>query len=486
MRLKTNQYCLLREIFIVLHDEVVEKFELKCNNENIDPEEIDKYQKYGYGKFNLKDKLSITRDIRENERVRAFFQGNGEEKDPKNNLKNLYAGDYLNKRRTFAKKDHVIYLSGIYKKVFFLYLGYEDLDDFLKKSPKLIANKDLVDQQRALIEGIKDPDKVSPNTVVYDCLYYSKWRGYVYRQELTINFTEGLIQNSTGKAYPIKAKDKFKRDIKDVEKYYKGDAILKNNRLYVYLTTEDNTEFLDLNIIVGVPPIQDIKMQNLFMGAYVGNSRSGEIICGEVFLLKQRQGKDYKKLLKHLRELLKMQQHQFRISGSPFSIEKVKELTHNLGTELVNEHKGEYRLFTINGELKLVEFGIKIKSNFVCEIQANNHGIVEKYEGRIVVVRNKICLLEIRTKNDFYTRDISSVYFDSDLDNYKAIKYHSGSFLLIHTDAIIHQGKCLLIKGKSKYQGVYEEKNNLDKDAELIYQLFRHPQRHKKPRLSFS
>lgn len=498
MSKEKTAYRLLPEVFNLLLQEVEKKFEADCKKKNFKyknlKRELKYSQYYGYGAVDYDKKPSITRSMRNSEAVIEacieYYERNSdseiEVKELRRIVNNLNFGDYLNKRRTSAKKGEIIKLTGIYQDVFFRYLEkqYYDFDDFLTKSEVFEdeKNQELKVQQIELNKGSTNP---SPqNKVTYGCYFYSKFRERVYVQKLDVNYTKGLLSYQNQNLYYAEAKEIFAKDIPDAAKSYKGKATKRQNRLYIDLKTDSNHDLIEeLNIILFLAPRSDIKSQKVLEGAYIGNSRNGDIICGEVLLIKQEKGVKTPILDKRIKQLLMLKKGQIRIERKYLEMKNLYKRAEKIGIKTLTKFKKDkkkhrYRLFIIADKGDLVEFKIYIKKDYYCFIRAVHNKVDKEYKGTIYIVNDKICVhnIEDRESKGLKKEFIAALHFNSNpkgvLDD---IPYYEGEFLLTRENAPTRSSDCIIFHApkKPKFIGRYTSEVKKDEIAQEAFDLLR-------------
>ncbi|GEM_PF-6391620 len=261
MQIKLTNY-----VFNVLYSEIINVFESYCRSQNLTIPKTDR-EKYGYDGYE-NSKNSIVFAMRENS------------VDKNINGKYLY-----NCYRNFNKRKEITF-TNFYANIFFNYIGYKNIYDFLEKYAEL-NEKEKNHQLRllensfsqktssdlsifSLIQNLYQDFSISEseNLTVYAVYRWSNTRGEVKVRQVN-------IYNWQKAVYILFDKNRNK------QMWYKGIIIDSGNFQYLLLGDKFRKFF---NIIL---TSNHSEHKNILFGIYNGVSEdSGKPVCGEIIFRK--------------------------------------------------------------------------------------------------------------------------------------------------------------------------------------------------------
>ncbi len=413
----TQSIPVTQNIFIRLHDALLKKFKEAHRDENI--EQLPRYVMYGYKiQKHQEEKPTLIKDILSNSDVKAFLTEKYGEKDNKK----IIDGYYLKTRYQdcLLNRKSVIKVADSYAYIFFLYLGYNNIFQWLEILKKEAQDK----EDPELLEDIKlqiatlNPEKVhSDYNISYDCYYYSTHRKNIYK--LTFQFDLIPIASepspSVGVAFPkykVIAEEQFMKVSRYTRDIYKGFATIKDDVLYIDLESTGKKENLYIVLPIMEKAYFNEKKMNLVLGSYTGRSHTQHIISGEIVMHRPEKDESLKAEQEDkdvplfIRNYLFARQFQNRAIQIAYDKEILERLASELGRgpSLVRLTKQKYfRVFVINDSKKgtgydLVEMSLEIEEDFSFIMRSPKR----KFTGLIMFKQNNLFTFQGETHSTYF------------------------------------------------------------------------------------
>lgn len=391
---------LSRSVFLLLHEMVLDKFQFNCEEEGYAFHKFGNYQIYGYADY-ARNKPNLPSSILKNQRVKAYLDKvtatRKTNKHPEVNGQYLYSRFVRMRANEYAPP---VALASIYSRIYFLYLGFEDLEDFLdddeikaKLKPEALAVQRLLmqeDQKVALPQFLHK----------YGFAYYSKKLQGIYIVELSINFTPGVVAPLVSDQYPS-----FQVNAVEItppldarRKHYQGNAFYDRQALCINLEATDDKE--NLFAILTAQKFEDLQTAPYFEGSYVGRSRENEAISGKAFLYKVAEGKSSKEVPPLIKKRLYSRKNQIRTAPSPPSEKALAQKLERSGYgSLLDSFRNKaFKLFLLQNNGRKEHYSIQIADDYSFTIYMNPSRFLR---GRIKLLAEgkTLCLERTKSKN---------------------------------------------------------------------------------------
>lgn len=484
-------------VFTFLHWLILEEFKQQCSAVEVDADSLEKFQLYGYGSSIDPERPSLPSFIAKNARVKSLLASVG-----KDEINGQYLYSRVNK---FKHNKHAapITLAGIYSKIYFFYLGFDNIDDFLDNMPPGIGRptEEEIEIQRYLNGKPRSQADKERYIVDYYCTYYTKIRSSLNVLDMRIDYTPALIDPAESKypAYKVLAKEVATSENQFSPAYrlkvFEGKAVHRLDTLSITLSATDGDE--DRLIILTVGNQDDDEesqkvsgVRNPLMnirdirGAYCGrSSHHNQAIAGELMVTKIYK-KDQKVFQKNritdkieevhdpldafhpsTIEYLKRKASQERSKQEPITITYIENKILEMGygpkmDKLVGEN---YRLFVLNKVGKLSEIFLKIKEDCTYEM---NMAKGRKYAGRVRFMDGDILAFEKTqtTPPEDDLRFLGQAYVE--IKDNSASDLSEGVFVWRHNKIPLTTDRCAMIATeKEPIPRTYSDKDTLDEVA---------------------
>jgi hypothetical protein len=387
------------EIFKLLHDTCLEK----VKDEQESKSKVSLRQLYGFGGEGEYDetKASLKKLIEEHPLTREKFGNNFIV-----NTKYFY-----NKLREMKRGSAVIVLDKFHAVIYFYFLGFEGVDDFVKSMYEngFLTKKQFEDQQGLLNKN----NALGEGLGHFQCYHYSKlWHG-IYSFELEIDFDSFDFHNPQRKI--------AKYDVRTISALHKlehkpvistGIAIHDSSNLIIDVADQEGISLKKMIFSVERGP-DSISAGKVFLGAYLGISRNSDIISGTICMMKKNEGEDASEAPIEIKRYLYLDKWQKRIGLEPLGYDLTSIPLYRDSEDLLQDFVGNYRFcwLTSTGD-RMIESQLIIEESYQFSIKTfmSKHGI---YSGRIFIQNNIACLNSIGLRKDDAGKKASaSVFFD--------------------------------------------------------------------------
>jgi hypothetical protein len=407
-------------VFTYLHSLILEQFKKECSEHGTDADYLEKFQVYGYKPYDP-SRPNLPSYIADNERVAEYLQ-----KKEKSEINGQYLYSRINRFRQNQYAAPVT-LAGIYSKIYFLYLGFEDIDDFVENMPEGInrPTEQEIDIQRYLNGKPRPLEEKEKYIAHYYCAYYTKMRQAINVLDMSIDFTPALVDpaDSEHPTYKVFAKEiptsknQFSPSYK--LKIFEGIAVDRKDTLSISLTDRGGEEDRLIILTIGVKEedtehkkfsdeVNPLEKLNDIRGAYCGRSSfNNQVIAGE--MLVTRIYKSEKRIFdKNKDEIhtvldafdpfyllyLRLRASQVRSIQEPITPEVIKQKLTEMGygpklSPFLGKH---YRLFVLkNDKTELSEIALRINEDYSYQMVMSNG---KKYEGNVRIIQEDILAFE--------------------------------------------------------------------------------------------
>ena len=279
---------LTQTVFNQLFDDLRRKYE-----DNIQKNGLEKATGVGAAMFGFREfsesensiKGIMLLDIKIRDYIKNYFKIKDKEiKTHKKQLKRDLINEKLNGKylydrlREAQKGKTIIQLTGLHAKLYFIYLGYDSLEQFLENAD---VHSEEVERQLSLNEGIYK--YISDFATKFVAYYFSYRENKIKKFILEIDHINEMRVRQTGFHFVLD--DTSQNASPSTFSYsieYKGHAIDRSNYLYIYLQGDkEEGNFMNIFLYQGGMQIQNM---NLVRGTLTAMSAHGYIFSGEIFL----------------------------------------------------------------------------------------------------------------------------------------------------------------------------------------------------------
>lgn len=449
---------LTRSVFLKLHDQVLSRFQFEYEQTRWDFDDLGKYQIYGYSTFD-KNKPNLPLSLENHEKIKRLLDEK-EQEDPHQKIRPTINGQYLYSRYIKLNANEFaapVTLAGIYAKIYFLYLGFDDLTSFLEsaKKEKLLSNKEIEIQNILSNKKSNLEEHKKKYFTSYGFAFYSKKFHEIYFMELEIDYTPGIVKGIVENSPAFSVRSIETNLPKRVRaKKFKGIASYTKNILTINLLSTDTEE--GLQIVLRAGKFENITSQDFFEGSYISRTRDSKIISGLAFLYKLKEGQTPTKIPPPLKQRLLSLRSQIRTKNNKTSLDRIKKDLEKsgYGKKLTQMTGNFYRLFVLNLANELVQLSLEIREDYSYTLKiVKTPAFTRRFNGKVRLLPKENTLyfegIDVESKNEENKNSYYAAFIDVSL--YSTEKLLKGTFTwTAERTKELFSGNCKMVWAASK------------------------------------
>jgi len=279
-------------------------------------------------------------------------------------------GKYLYDRKQdfHSKNKNQVLFSGIYSKIYFIYVDCEDIADFLEKNS---FSQEVKEFQYELIHSQGNDNYISNLAFDFQCFYFNSTSETVQSFFLSVDHLNNYYARQVGFHSTEERRNIRDYTVNNKNSVFFGEGIQNENFLHFNLTPEgDNKRFMTITIYIGGLEIDSDNVRFL-RGMLSTMSIYGYLFSSEIFLVKKTRNEDYKINELTIKRYLLLERRAYIIPSDP--ILELPDLTTN--QYFINEIKhmvGSWRIWSITRGGSIYQSKFQINSDYSATLYTND------------------------------------------------------------------------------------------------------------------
>ncbi len=358
--------------FNKLHELIIAKYK---QTENLSDEDFKRQtiaKQYGYDIDIESDCLSNTPNLRKcilrDSKVQEYLNQQKLIDQSTDSCKyKAFKGRYLRDRWNEVNKNNkprVKFTAKPYDKIFFVFLGCEDIDAFKKIHCSNLAKSEETATTPPLPKS-KNDVRLTSNTIEYRGYYYHFRENKVRELEFKIDFSIAERKN-------VIAKEVIENIREDREDEYTGTAKLVPEKEYICIDLDSNENYKFQ--LLGYFKDNFKNEYNIIPLTFNGVGDDGDFVSGEIILLKKNGKTPTEKSIKHIKRYLYLKSKQIRLPHKPTG--NPQELVFRKDPDnMLRVYIGSYRVWNLNPKGKVFQSFMRITEflDVDMEVWVNNN-----------------------------------------------------------------------------------------------------------------